>query len=50
MVQSILQAGVSFFDEISAAELDSLVGWLSGFYGISTIVDYLIPNPLLYIK
>ena len=21
-------------------------GWLVGFYGISTIVDYLMPNPL----
>ena len=23
-----------------------LVGWLVGFYGISTIVGYLMPNPL----
>ena len=26
-----------------------LLGWLIfGFYGISTIVDYLMPNPFLY--
>ena len=24
------------------------VGWVFGFYGISTIVDYLMPNPFLY--
>ena len=24
-----------------------LVGWLSGFYGISTFVGYLTPNPFL---
>ena len=26
----------------------SIVGWLVGFYGISTFVGYLIPNPFLY--
>ena len=26
----------------------SSVGWLFGFYGISTIVGYLMPNPFLY--
>ena len=25
-----------------------LVGWLFGFYGISTFVGYLMPNPFLY--
>ena len=25
-----------------------LVGWLVGFYGISTFVGYLMPNPFLY--
>ena len=25
-----------------------LVGWLVGFFGISTIVGYLTPNPILY--
>ena len=25
-----------------------LVGWLVGFYELSTIVDYLMPNPFLY--
>ena len=25
-----------------------LVGWLFGFYGISTLVGYLMPNPFLY--
>ena len=25
-----------------------LVGWLFGFYGISTFVGYLTPNPFLY--
>ena len=24
-----------------------LVGWLVGFYGISTFIDYLTPNPFL---
>ena len=24
------------------------VGWLFGFYGISTFVGYLMPNPFLY--
>ena len=24
-----------------------LVGWLLGFYGISTVVGYLMPNPFL---
>ena len=24
------------------------VGWLFGFYGISTFIGYLMPNPLLY--
>ena len=23
-----------------------LIGWLSGFYGISTTMDYLMPNPV----
>ena len=25
-----------------------LVGWLFGFYGVSTFVGYLMPNPFLY--
>ena len=25
-----------------------LVGWMGGFYGISTFVGYLMPNPFLY--
>ena len=25
-----------------------LIGWLFGFYGISTFVGYLLPNPFLY--
>ena len=25
-----------------------LNGWLVGFYGISTFVGYLVPNPFLY--
>ena len=24
-----------------------MIGWLVGFYGISTFVDYLMPNPFL---
>ena len=28
--------------------LQWLVGWLVGFYGISTFVGYLMPNPFLY--
>ena len=24
------------------------IGWLFGFYGISTFVGYLMPNPFLY--
>ena len=27
---------------------NQMVGWLFGFYGISTFVGYLIPNPFLY--
>ena len=27
-----------------------LVGWMFGFYGISTFVGYLTPNPFLYKK
>ena len=27
---------------------DDKVGWLFGFYDISTLVGYLMPNPLLY--
>ena len=27
---------------------ERLVGWLVGFYGISTFVGYLTPNPFLY--
>ena len=27
-------------------KIDWLVGWLVGFYGISTLVGYLIPNAL----
>ena len=29
-------------------EREWLVGWSSGFYGISTFVGYLMPNPFLY--
>ena len=32
----------------SLAELDWLVGWLFGCYGISIFVGYLMPNPFLY--
>ena len=28
--------------------MGGLVGWLVGFYGISTFVGYLMPNPFLY--
>ena len=28
--------------------MDWLVGWEIGFYGISTLVDYLMTNPFLY--
>ena len=27
---------------------EALIGWLFGFYGISTFVGYLMPNPFLY--
>ena len=30
------------------AAIVGLTGWLFGFYGISTIVGYLMPNPFLY--
>ena len=29
-------------------ELNDLIGWLVGFYGILTFVGYLMPNPFLY--
>ena len=29
-------------------KLNWLVSWLIGFYGISTFVGYLMPNPFLY--
>ena len=34
--------------ERSSAILDKSVGWLVGFYGISTFVGYLTPNSFLY--
>ena len=35
--------------ETNHVQLDTwLVGWLVGFYGISTFVGYLMPNPFLY--
>ena len=27
----------------------SMIGWLVMFYGISTVVGYLMPNPVLYV-
>ena len=38
--------GLNFF-HMTPFEL-ILVGWLVGFYGISTFVGYLTPNPFLY--
>ena len=32
---------------IAVNVLDWLVGWLVGFYGISTFIGYLMPNPFL---
>ena len=32
----------------TAGKFGWLVGWLFGFYGISTLVGYLMPNPFLY--
>ena len=33
--------------KIGANRKDMLVGWLVGFYGISTFAGYLTPNPFL---
>ena len=36
---------VEYFNLISKAI--KLVGWLVGFYGVSTLVGYLMPNPAI---
>ena len=35
---------------IKLIDLYTKVEWLFGFYGISTLVGYLTPNPFLYIN
>ena len=35
-------------DKTPPQQASSLIGWLFGFYGISTFVGYLTPNPFLY--
>ena len=48
-----LQKDINFLEhpvfETEFSLFDWLVGWLVWFYGISTIVDYLMPNLFLYI-
>ena len=41
-------SGSSIFQINSYWRNLNLVGWLVGFYGISTFVGYLMPNPFLY--
>ena len=36
------------YKQIQYTKRTRLVGWLVRFYGISTLVGYLKPNPLLY--
>ena len=43
-IMSIYCAGVHFRYRHKKSEL--LIGWLFGFYGISTFVGYLMPNPV----
>ena len=39
----------SIYDLIVVPKMTTAqVGWLVGFYGISTLVSYLMPNPFLY--
>ena len=41
----LLYTNISMGTQLNCSKL---VGWLVGFYGISTFVDYLISNPFLY--
>ena len=49
-MSTLLAGAVEYVDCISTVEEDPLFpndGWLVGFYGISTLVGYLTPNPFL---